>query len=112
MSVYIRGMAQLEAKLLRLAAAANEIAGAATQSYAEDIAEDARGYTPVETGRLRDSIYSDENEVGTDVEYAPFVEYGTVNMPAQPFLRPAADTADIHTPEAAAKARAVIEAII
>lgn len=40
--------------------------------------------TPVDTGRLRSSIFSrygaSEGIVGTNVEYAPFVEYGTRYM--------------------------------
>ena len=38
---------------------------------------------------------SDPNEVliGTPVEYGPHVEYGTIKMEAQPFLRPALDLA-------------------
>lgn len=52
---------------------------------------------PVDTGRLRASIdYSVERDgdglvgiVGTNVEYAPFVELGTYRTRAQPFLRPA-----------------------
>lgn len=51
----------------------------------------------VDTGRLRSSIThvlgaDDEGcycDVGTNVEYAPYLEYGTVNMPAYPFLKPA-----------------------
>ncbi len=60
----------------------------------------AEGYakkdTPVDTGRLRNSVafevVDDENAVyiGTNVEYAPYVELGTRFMPARPFLRPAA----------------------
>lgn len=58
----------------------------------------AKELCPVDTGRLRNSISSElrtENDnlvgiVGTDVEYAPFVEFGTVRMDAQPFLIPAA----------------------
>ncbi len=49
---------------------------------------------PVDTGNLRNSIThtSDDNAayIGTNVEYAPYVEYGTYKMPAQPFLKPAA----------------------
>lgn len=53
---------------------------------------------PVDTGRLRGSIMTKvetndkgaEGIIGTSgVEYAPFVEFGTVRQPAQPFLRPA-----------------------
>ena len=48
---------------------------------------------PVDTGRLRNSITHthDKNTayVGTDVEYAPYVEMGTTNTKAQPYLKPA-----------------------
>lgn len=52
---------------------------------------------PVDTGRLRSSVTHQVQQdgkglvgiVGTDVDYAPHVEFGTVNMAAQPFLRPA-----------------------
>ena len=48
---------------------------------------------PVDTGRLRASISHDHDDttmiVGTNVEYAPYVELGTRNMSAQPYLRPA-----------------------
>jgi HK97 gp10 family phage protein len=52
---------------------------------------------PVDTGRLRASITHEiasdveglVGRVGTDVEYAPYVEFGTGRMAAQPYLRPA-----------------------
>ncbi len=48
---------------------------------------------PVDTGRLRNSISHthDKNTayIGTNVEYAPYVEMGTVNTRAQPYLKPA-----------------------
>ena len=52
--------------------------------------------SPVKTGNLRGSISfkvesEDEARVGTNVEYAPYVEYGTKKMSAQPYLRPALD---------------------
>ena len=51
---------------------------------------------PVDTGNLRSSIthrvVSDEEaHIGTNVDYAPYVEQGTSKMAAQPFLRPALD---------------------
>lgn len=57
----------------------------------------AKRLCPVDTGRLRSSITHEIGEdrqglvgvVGTDVEYAPHVEFGTYAMAAQPFLRPA-----------------------
>lgn len=46
----------------------------------------------VDTGRLRRSIEGDDNGkdtayVGTNVEYAPYVEYGTSKMAARPYLK-------------------------
>jgi HK97 gp10 family phage protein len=61
------------------------------------IQNDARRYCPVDTGRLRASITASPVQrlggrlfiwIGTNVEYAPFVEYGTRFMAAQPYLRP------------------------
>lgn len=51
---------------------------------------------PVDTGRLRQSITAERKDiahwrVGTNVEYAKWVEYGTANQRPQPFLRPARD---------------------
>lgn len=55
-----------------------------------------RQLCPVDTGRLRNSIGLTTGrdsrglflDVGTDVEYAPPVEFGTRYMRAQPFIRP------------------------
>ena len=47
---------------------------------------------PVDTGRLRGSIThevdGDTAYIGTNVEYAPYVECGTSKTKAQPFLKP------------------------
>jgi len=55
----------------------------------------AKMLSPVDTGRLRASITHRINggvaEVGTNVEYAAHVEYGTRYMPAQSYLRTAVD---------------------
>lgn len=56
----------------------------------------AKEECPVDTGRLRNSIthevdMSDQAAIiGTNVEYAAYVELGTSKMRAQPYLRPAA----------------------
>lgn len=56
---------------------------------------DAKVNCPVDTGRLRMSITSDvgdlEGSVGTNVDYAPYVEYGTYKQAPRPYLRPAFD---------------------
>ena len=50
-------------------------------------------FCPVDTGNLRASIHTTisnlEGAVGTPVEYAPYVEFGTSKMNAQPYLGPA-----------------------
>ena len=55
----------------------------------------AKTLSPVDTGNLRGSITHEVNpdhaKVGTNVEYAPYLEYGTVKMAAQPYLRPGLD---------------------
>ena len=57
----------------------------------------AKQKCPVDTGKLRASITTEvgnlEAEVGTNVEYAPCVEFGTSKQKAQPFMRPALDKA-------------------
>jgi HK97 gp10 family phage protein len=61
------------------------------------VERDAKLNCPVDSGRLRQSITHrlvDENgnsvaEVGTNVEYAKMVEFGTSKAPSQPFLFPA-----------------------
>lgn len=57
----------------------------------------AEGYAkrlcPVDTGNLRNSITHTVRDVtvyiGTNVEYAPYVELGTTRTRAQAFLKPA-----------------------
>jgi HK97 gp10 family phage protein len=58
------------------------------------IANQAKALAPVDSGLLRNSFsaYMESDEegiVGTNVEYAPYVEYGTKRQAAQPTLRPA-----------------------
>lgn len=54
----------------------------------------AKRECPVDTGNLRNSITNAADDksayVGTNVEYAPYVELGTSRAKAQPFIKPAA----------------------
>lgn len=62
---------------------------------AEQAIDYATDIVPVDTGNLRNSITKeyDKSEhvvyIGTDVEYAPYVEFGTYKMEARPYLKPA-----------------------
>lgn len=65
---------------------------------AYEVEADAKGAAPVLTGNLRRSIHTvpldpTHAQVGTDVEYAPYQEYGTRHIPAHPFLTPAIEHA-------------------
>jgi HK97 gp10 family phage protein len=69
-----------------------------TLQLAEAIAKAAKENAPVDTGKLRDSIEvkSDgEVRIEVGVEYGVAVEYGTYKMAAQPYLRPAIDSAKV-----------------
>ena len=56
----------------------------------------AKKLAPYDTGNLRNSITHEVDDgepavyIGTNVEYAPYQELGTINMTANPFLKPAA----------------------
>ena len=74
---------------------------AALATALEEIGLTAEGYAkracPVDVGRLRNSITHIVDEggkcavIGTNVEYAPYVELGTRNQKPQPYLKPAAE---------------------
>lgn len=73
------------------------VQAAITKATFDTLAQ-AQTRTPVRTGNLKNSLAA---EIGTDgigvftgqvfsiVEYAPYVEYGTRAMEAQPYLTPA-----------------------
>lgn len=58
----------------------------------DEIADDAQNNAPVNTGELVASISGEvsgtEGRVGALADHAAYVELGTENMPAQPYLRP------------------------
>ena len=65
-----------------------EKCGMVAEGYAKKLA-------PVDTGNLRNSITHEVDNgepaayIGTNVEYAPYQELGTIHIKAQPFLKPA-----------------------
>lgn len=83
-----------ENRLLHLASGPT---GKYLASLAVRVESGAKQRAPVDTGRLRSSITWRMEEdskglaaiVGTNVEYATYVELGTSRMSAQPYLVPA-----------------------
>ena len=77
---------ELDRKIQRAA----EIIGGMAEGY-------AKGYAPVDTGNLRNSISHGTEDsghtvvIGTNVQYAPYQELGAPNahVPPHPYLRPA-----------------------
>lgn len=69
-------------------AVALEAIGLTAERYAKELC-------PVDTGRLRNSISHARDDsaayIGTNVEYAAYVELGTSVQKAKPYLRPAAE---------------------
>jgi HK97 gp10 family phage protein len=64
---------------------------------ADLIASRAQAIAAVDTGYMRDHIAADADgkAITSEAGYSGFVEFGTVHMSAQPFMRPAADTLSI-----------------
>jgi HK97 gp10 family phage protein len=69
-------------------------------SVGERVKAAAAAMAPVQTGALKSSIYYELDEtgggdlmvqIGTNIRYGGFVEFGTHKMAAQPYLRPALD---------------------
>lgn len=57
-----------------------------------DVKDTLTAHGTVDTGRLRASISNAVSEdtaiIGTNVEYAPYVELGTSKMSARPYMKP------------------------
>ena len=81
--------AAVETAVEKAARRALEICGGKAETYAKRLC-------PVDTGRLRSSIAHQAESayvmaVGTNVEYAPYVELGTYKMSARPYITPAVE---------------------
>ena len=70
-----------------------KVGAATTVTYGQRIVDTAQDNVAFDSGELHDSIGLLERSGGVDVVatagHAGFVEFGTINMAAQPFLRPA-----------------------
>lgn len=74
-------------------ARAMQIIGLKMEKYAKD---ELTRQGAVDTGRLRASVSHVAEDksavVGTNVEYAPYIEYGTSRMRPRQYIRPAAQS--------------------
>lgn len=95
--VTITGASELKKKLDKLGGLSNDDARRALRVGAAVIRNNAMARAPVRTGNLRRSITVEDGpgaaevNIGTDVFYAPFQEFGTSHNPPRPYLRPAFD---------------------
>lgn len=117
-SVQIKGLRELGARMRSLSAdMAGKVARQATASGASVARKTIKARVPVDTGNLRAAVVmkrvrgsalteeyvvavrkgkrrdvtaakKGEGKLGKDAYYAHMVEFGTVKMPAQPFVRP------------------------
>tara|TARA_Y100001970_G_C14205403_1_gene843643 strand:- start:1082 stop:1426 length:345 start_codon:yes stop_codon:yes gene_type:complete len=98
MGITIKGGDAFKKKLQDLAAEYPEVMDQALDDTADAMSLDAQRMVPVDTGRLRASINVKRDflikAIGTNVEYAPHVEYGSPegtgpNGGPKPYMRPA-----------------------
>lgn len=72
-----------------------EVEAGLVEPIADAVLSDARRLVPVDTGDLQRSLHRElapgglSARIGSDIGYAAYVEHGTENMDAQPYLRPA-----------------------
>ncbi len=77
--------------------ASNEVITNTAYQIEADAKSNIKSNKTVDTGRLLGSVTTKVNsnnamveaEIGTNVEYANYIEYGTSKMAAKPFLNPA-----------------------
>ena len=105
--IRLLGLPQTLAMFAKTAVKGELAAEAAERVLGEGVATAARAQVPVLTGETQASI--DVTDEGVEAAGASlYLEFGTVNMAAQPFLRPAADGAKALEPAIAAAARVIL----
>jgi HK97 gp10 family phage protein len=99
-TIKIEGIAELKKTFSQIDSELQAALKEALSAGAAVVVRDAKIRCPVDTGTLRRSLREIrkigspgriESNVGTDIEYAPHVEYGTRYQASQPYLRPALD---------------------
>jgi len=104
-NVTVLGVKEAIAKLGAVAQAAYRRLGYIAYSGAQTMESEAKVLVPVASGALQGGIRKSKlglyewqvtassGDGGADKEYAGYVEYGTSNMEARPYFRPAASIA-------------------
>ena len=92
----LRGKKKVLKNLATARILAEAAADHASAEAAAKLARRAKINSPVDKGVLQGSIKDEKirtgvYEVGTNVDYAPHVEFGTRHMRAQPYMQPAID---------------------
>lgn len=99
----VEGAAELDASLNRVAAELDNLESAGVAA-GQAIKQRAQAAAPVLTGALVRSIRADATgdtvTVGAYERYAAFQEFGTVYVPASPYLRPALEAAQTQVVDA------------
>ena len=98
MGIRIKGGEKFKSTLQKIAEEHTQVMYAALDDTADAMSLEAQRIVPVDTGRLRASINVKREflvkVIGTNVEYAPHVEYGSPEGTGpsggpKPFMRPA-----------------------
>lgn len=95
LKVEIVGMDEVIAKLNKMDVESRVAVRKQVRKSANAIRKGARDRVPVDTGRLQKSIRARYSKDGLTAEIAPrmwhahFIEFGTVNQPATPYMGPA-----------------------
>ena len=88
---------KLLSRIAAIEADADKIANEVASNLGAIVQSNARRYVPVDTGSLKKSITmevkDDTASIGTPLDYAPHIEYGTVKQAPKPFLSPALEDA-------------------
>lgn len=104
-NVSIKGLDELARKLKALPEVVDEAGARAVKAETEETADDMRRSAPYKTGALRESIGSEYDaktmtgRATATAKHAGFVEHGTSDTPAQPFVEPAAARARHRFPD-------------
>lgn len=95
MRVRVEGIPKIRTAFRQVSEKVTRSAQREVKRSALNIEGGAKNRVPVDTGRLRNSIGHETSldelsaTIGSNVEYAPFVEFGTRGRTAKPYLFPA-----------------------